>query len=147
MPGEKDVWELVHPRCALERAEDIEEVRAMIAGDEVEIAVEELLWLLGGCNDFIDAHRIAGELALAEEDVELARGHFGIAFHLGTKAASGLRGTLPYSRPDNQAFLESGKGLIACLLRQKKLEMAHDIVRKMLRLDPSDPLGGKGVGG
>ena len=47
----EQAWELVHPRCALERAEDIEEVDQMVENGEMEIAVDELRWLLGGCSE------------------------------------------------------------------------------------------------
>src|SRR5262245_42144351 len=76
-------WELVHPRCALARADDMDDVRQMVEHGETEIAVDELRWLLNGCSDFIDAHRLLGELALGAEDFPLARGHFGYAFRLG----------------------------------------------------------------
>jgi hypothetical protein len=135
-------WELVHPRCARDRAEDIEEVRKMIAAGEVEIAVDELRWLLNGCSDFIDAHRLLGELALAEEDLSLARGHFGYAHQLGIKAlaSAGPQGRLPYGVAANQAFHEAGKGLVYCLLHLGKRAMAVEVAEQLLRCDPSDPL-------
>jgi hypothetical protein len=137
-PGE---WELVHPRAALDRTLDLGEVQAMIAAGEDDVAIDELRWLLAGCHDFIAAHRMLGELALSAGDVPLARGHFGIAFQLGVNAASRMRGTLPYRLPANQAFLESGKGLIACLNRLGKPDAVRQIVEEMLRFDPTDPLG------
>ena len=73
-------YELVHPRCAVERADDLEEVRKMIDAGEVDVAVDELRWLLSGCSDFVDAHRLLGELALSENDLPLARAHFGYAY-------------------------------------------------------------------
>lgn len=134
--------ELVPPRCARDRQEDIEEVRKMIEAGETEIAQDELRWLLGGCSDFIDAHRLLGELALAEEDLPLARGHFGYAYSLGSKALeqAGTPGPLPYHLPANQAFHEAAKGLVYCLLHLGKRAMAADVVEGVLRCDPSDPL-------
>src|SRR5687768_16906645 len=85
VPG-REAWELVHPRCARVRAEDVEEVEAMLAAGEDEVARDELRWLLDGCPHFITAHRMLGELALAENDVQLARGHSGFAYQIGTKA-------------------------------------------------------------
>ncbi len=134
-------WQLVHPRCALERAEDIEEINTMLDAGESEIAQDELRWLLGGCNDFIEAHRLLGELALADRDIELARGHFGIAFHLGAAAANRASGPLPYRHEANRSFLESGKGLIWSLKQLNKTVMMRDVIKKMLRFDPDDPLG------
>src|SRR5262245_53817937 len=83
---EEGAWELVHPRCAQARAEDIEEVHKMIAAGETEIARDELRWLLDECHDFIEAHTLLGDLALAENDLKLARGHYGYAYQLGLKA-------------------------------------------------------------
>lgn len=125
----------------MERSEDIEEINTMLDAGESEIAQEELRWLLGGCNDFIEAHRMLGELALADGDAQLARGHFGIAFHLGANAANHVDGPLPYRHEANRSFLESGKGLIWSLKQLDKTEMMSDVIKKMLRYDPDDPLG------
>jgi hypothetical protein len=136
-------WELVHPRCALERAEDIEEVDQMVELGEAEIAIDELRWLLAGCSDFIAAHARLGELAMAENDLALARGHFGQAYRAGEQAMrrAGSAGPLPFRLPANQEFHSAGKGLIACLLAVGKREMAEQVVDQLSRLDPSDPLG------
>ena len=142
LPGE-NAWELLHPRCALERAEDMEEVEAMLAADEVEIAADELRWLLSGCPDLIRAHRLLGELALAENDVSLARGHFGRAYFVVERALrkAGNPSPLPYARPANQDFFEAGKGLVHCLMKLDKKQMAGEVVETLLHCDPSDPLG------
>src|SRR6185312_13203117 len=112
-----DAWELVHPRCARDRAEDLEEVEKMIAAGEVEVAIDELRWLLGGCSDFIDAHKLLGELALADHDVPLARGHFGYAYRIGQLAIERAKptGAVPYRLAANRSFFEAGKGLAWCL--------------------------------
>ncbi len=135
-------WEFVPPRCARDRAEDLEEVRKMIVADEIDIAIDELRWLLNGCSDFVDAHRLLGELALAEEDLPLARGHFGYAHQIGIKALANAPhdAKLPYKLPANQAFHEAGRGLVYCLLKLDKREMAVDIVEQLVRRDPNDPL-------
>lgn len=133
----------MHPRCAMERADDLEEVRNMIAMGESEIAVDELRFLLDGCTDFIEAHRMLGEIALAEADLPLARGHFGYAFSIGKKAVqrAAVAGPIPYSRESNQPFYESGKGLAYCLKELGKHELAREVVDDLLRFDPTDPLG------
>ena len=41
-------WELLHPQCAGDRAEDLEEVQKMIDAGEAEIATDELRRLLNG---------------------------------------------------------------------------------------------------
>lgn len=141
--AEPDVWEFVHPRCALERAEDIEELQKMLDAGEFEIAVDELRWLLEECKDFILAHKMLGELAMLDGDVPLARGHFGYAFNIGTKALrqEGVRGQVPYHLENNQAFLEAGKGLLWCLKELGKRELGLEVADQMLSFDTSDPLG------
>ncbi len=112
----------------------------MIEAGEPEIAVDELRWLLNGCGDFLEAHRLLGELALAADDLPLARAHFGYAHRLGMKAL-GDKGPLPYRGAVNQAFHEAGKGLVWCLMKISKPEMAREVCDDLVRCDPSDPLG------
>ena len=138
-------WELVHPRCARDRDEDLEEVRKMLEAGEIDVAVDECRWLLGGCSDCLEAHRILGEIALSENDLPLARGHFGYAYRLGAKALAEAhcQGPLPYRLPANRSFLESAKALASCLHQLGKGEMAGEVVAFVLQCDPSDPLGVK----
>lgn len=140
-PGERG-WELVHPRCAQERMDDLEEVQQMLAVGEVEIAIDELRWLLDGCGDFIAAHRMLGELALADGDWKLARGHFGYAYEIGLSALPprGFEGPLPYRLAANQGLLESAKGLAWCLHELGKRKLARRVLGQLLLLDPGDPL-------
>jgi hypothetical protein len=135
-------WELVHPRCAIEREADLREVEAMIAAGEHEIARDELRWLLEGCGDNLAAHELLGELALEEENIPLARGHFGYAYQLGMKAirAAGSPAPLPFEQAANQAFFSAGKGLVHCLLKLDKREVAAEVVEFLMRCDPGDPL-------
>ena len=136
-------WVFVHPRCVRERADDMEEVRDMIRAGEREIAVDELRWLLTGCSDNLEAHQLLGELALElAGDVELARGHFGVAFQLGEKALrqAGDPRPLPYREPANQSFFKCGHQLAACLAELGKPDMAQSVLEKLLSCDPSDPL-------
>jgi hypothetical protein len=139
--GEK-AYELVHPRCALERSEDLEEVQAMIEGGEVDIALDELRWLLNGCSDFVAAHRLLGELALSDGDLKLARGHFGYAYEIALSACplGGLDSPLPYRFAPNRAFLEVAKGLAWCLHELGKQKLARRVLEQLLRCDPTDPL-------
>lgn len=141
-PGERG-WELVHPRCVQERMEDLEEVQQMLAAGEVEIAIDELRWLLDGCGDFIAAHRLLGELALADGDLKLARGHFGYAYEIGLSALPprGFEGPLPHRLAANQPLLESAKGLAWCLHELGKNKLARRVLVQLLLLDSTDPLG------
>jgi tetratricopeptide (TPR) repeat protein len=97
---------------------------------------------LNGCSDCVIAHKLLGELAAAEGDYRLARGHFGYAYEIGLSALppEGLKGTLPYRLPANQAFLEAAKGLAWCLRKLNKPRMALPVLGELLKLDPSDPL-------
>lgn len=146
LPGE-EAWELVHPRCARDRQEDLEEVRKMLDAGEIDVAMDECRWLLSGCSDCLEAHRILGEIALGDNDLPLARGHFGYAYRLGVKALeqAGSRGPLPHRLRANQSFLESAKGLAWCLRELGKREMASEVVQFMLLCDPSDPLAVKNL--
>jgi hypothetical protein len=133
----------VHPRCARDRAEDLEEVQAMVDAGEFDIATDELRWLLSGCPEFIAAHRLLGELALAaSEDVPLARGHFGAGYQVGLTALRRAKMPSPllYAEPANKPFFEAGRGLAWCLEKLAKPEMAEEVVETLVRLDPSDPL-------
>lgn len=144
-------WTLVHPRCALERQEDIEEVEVMIEAAEHEIARDELRWLLDGCSDNLAAHELLGEIALAEQDYRLARGHFGYAYEIGAKAiqAAAVDGKLPSPFPfaiaDNQSFYAAGKGLVYCLLQLDKREMAVAVSDLLMQCEPADPLNVQGL--
>jgi hypothetical protein len=136
-------WVLVHPPCARERAEDLDEVRAMISAGEIDLAVDELRWLLEDCSEFIAAHVLLGELALsARNDLSLARGHFGAGYQLGLQALRRVKmpTPLPHSHPANRAFHEAGRGLAWCLVKLDKLSMAKEVVDTLLHVDPADPL-------
>jgi hypothetical protein len=138
----QDAWELVHPRCARDRAEDLEEVRKMLDAGETEVAIDECRWLLQGCSDCLEAHRILGEIAMQANDLPLARGHFGYAYRLAAQALerAGVSGPLPYAVPANQGFLESAKGLAWCLKQLGKRDMAAEVVALAAKCDSSDPL-------
>ncbi len=134
---------MVHPQCAEERNEDLEEVQQMLDAGEIDIAIDELRWLLEGCSDLLRAHQLLGEIALTEGDFPLARGHFGYAFDICRAAMppAGLPGPLPYQLKENQALHESAKGLALCLQQLGNRELARNVLGDMLRWDPGDPLG------
>lgn len=137
-----DGYEFLHPRCALDRSEDLEEVVAMISQGEAEIATDELRWLLNGCPDLLAAHQYLGDIALADGDLPLARGHFGYAYHAGMKAwkQAGYPAPLKYSHPANRPFFDAGYGLVHCLLALNERRLAEETVAQMREADPSDPL-------
>lgn len=136
-------WVLRHPRCARDRAEDIEEVQMMIDAGELDVAQDELRWLLSGCSDCIDAHMLLGQVALDKDnDFPLARGHFGYAYQLGLRAwkRASEPTPVPYAQLANRSFHESGRSLAWCLEKLGKQTMADEVVNTLLKLDPSDPL-------
>jgi hypothetical protein len=137
-------WVLAHPRDVLECAEDIDEVREMIAAGESDVATDELRWLVETCPEMIEAHYLLGKLAVeATGDVPLGRGHFGFGFQLGQRAIerAGRPAPLPALHPANRPFFDAGRGLAWCLAELGKREMALEVVEFLLRCDPSDPLG------
>jgi hypothetical protein len=134
---------LVHPRCARDRAEDLDEVRLMIEAGEFDVAVDELRWLLSGCPEFIGAHVLLGELAVAmHDDLSLARGHFGAGYQLGLQTWRRANRPKPllYSRPANRPLFEAGRGLAWSLEKLGRREMAEEVVETLLEFDPADPM-------
>jgi tetratricopeptide (TPR) repeat protein len=114
----------------------------MIAAGEMDIATDELRWLLSECHNFLAAHKLLGDLALAAGDLRLARGHYGYAYQLGIKAIDGNRDVkhLPYATEQNQAFFQAGRGLATCLMKLNKRGLANDVIQRLVQLDPRDPL-------
>jgi hypothetical protein len=142
LPAEEG-WCLIPPRCATERTDDMEEVDEMVAAGEYDVARDELRFLLAECPDFFAAHQKLGEIALEENDFPLARGHFGYVHDTVLKVlgAEAAEGPLPYAIPDNQAAHESSKGLAWSLHHVGRDDLALEVVRRMLRWEPRDPLG------
>lgn len=141
VPGQS-VFELVHPPSVAARADDMEQVHVMLQAGEMEIAVDELRWLVAGCHELLEAHKLLGEIALSDGNLALARAHFGYAYQLGLRALpkAGLPGPLPSQRPANQTFFEAGKGLAHCLQKLGETKLAAEVVDQFIALDPSDPL-------
>jgi tetratricopeptide (TPR) repeat protein len=125
-------------------AEDLEELRVMIDAGETDVAIDELRWLLGTCPEIIEGHFLLGKLAAeVDHDVPLARGHFGTAYQLGLQALrrAKLPTPVPALHPANRTFYDAGRGLVWCLEKLGKHDMALEVVEQMLALDPGDPLG------
>jgi tetratricopeptide (TPR) repeat protein len=134
--------ELVHPRCAVERREDIEEVEVMLAAGELEVARDELRWLLEGCGNMVIAHVKLGEIAMAEGDIPLARGHFGYACQICEAVLRPVpQVRLPCACEANRPFFEAAKGAVRCLFQLQRHRDAIKIAERMIELDPDDPLG------
>lgn len=132
----------MHPRCARDRAEDLEEVQLMIEAGEVDIALDELRWLLSGCSEFIAAHVLLGDIARDAGDFPLARGHYGAGYQLGLQTLRRAKMPKPvlFSQPANRPFFEAGRGITWSLEKQGKPQMAEEVVATLIELDPADPL-------
>jgi hypothetical protein len=137
-------WVLTHPACVRECADDLEEVRAMIAAGEGEVAIDELRWLLEECRDMIEAHYLLGKLAVeATRDLTLGRAHFGYGYQLGLKALERARHPKPLSplHPANRPFFDAGRGLAWCLAELQMADKAREVIEQLRSCDPADPLG------
>lgn len=127
------------PICAVDRKEDLDEVHNMIAGGELEIARDELLYLVSDCRGFLEAHNLLGELALEEEDISLARGHFGFAYEIGLDSLpKGFRGILPANKDYNQPFFLAGRGLARCLIARGQKAEGREVLKQLSRFDPRE---------
>ena len=127
------------PVCAFDRKEDLDEVHQMISGGELEIARDELLYLVSDCRAFLDAHNVLGELALEENDVPLSQGHFGFAYEIGLDSLPpGFRGILPANRDYNRAFFLAGRGLARCLIARGQRDKGRDVLVQLLKFDPRE---------
>jgi hypothetical protein len=130
---------LQSPICARDRKEDLDEVHEMIAAGELEIARDELLYLVGDCRAFLEAHNLLGELALEEEDIALAKGHFGFAYEIGLDSLpAGFRGILPADRDYNRAFFLAGRGLARCLIARGQRQDGREVLQQLARFDPRE---------
>jgi hypothetical protein len=98
--------------------------------------------LLQGCSDHMTVHFMLGDLALAEKDIKLARGHYGYAYDIGFKALRAAKFPKPFLQtiPDNAIFFEAGKQLAWCLKLLEKEQLMRDVIEFLLSCDPSDPL-------
>lgn len=115
----------------------------MIEAGELELATDELRWLVSGCSEFVEAHELLGELALSSDnDFRLARGHFGFAVELGLKALKRAKvaGPLPYQQPANRPFYLAGRGLAWCLAKLDMRPKAEELIQSLVKLDRTDPL-------
>ncbi|RMF95095.1 MAG: hypothetical protein D6741_12040, partial [Planctomycetota bacterium] len=139
--GDAAEYEFVFPRDVREREDDLEEVRRMLEMGEIDVAVDELRWLVGGCEGLLEGHRLLGEIAAEEGDWELARAHFGYAYDLGLKALpQGFAGRLPFRRLSNRPMFYAADGLARCLVHLGDFDQAKAIWRQMATWDPDDPL-------
>ncbi len=88
----------------------------------------------------LDAHALLGERSLAHWP-PLALHHFELGVAIGSlTVGEGFDGVLPWGFVENRPFLRCLHGQSRALLRSHRREDAACALRRLLRLDPSDPL-------
>jgi hypothetical protein len=89
----------------------------------------------------LDAHAMLGERNLSSW-ATLALHHFELGVAIGSlSVGEGFDGVLPSGLVENRPFLRCLHGLSRALLRCDRREDAAAALRRLLRLEPSDPLG------
>lgn len=127
------------PECALDRDMDMAEVLEIRAAGEFEIARDELLYLVADCRGFLEAYIQLAELALEDEDIVLAKGHFAFAYENGLdRLPLNFRGQLPCNEGYNSHFYAAGRGLARCLVARKELKAAQEVLEQLLKFDPTE---------
>jgi len=89
----------------------------------------------------LDAHAMLGERNLASWPT-LALHHFELGVAIGSlSVGEAFDGVLPWGLVENRPFLRCLHGLSRALLRCDRSKDAAAALRRLLRLEPSDPLG------
>lgn len=89
----------------------------------------------------LDAHAMLGERNLSSWPT-LSLHHFELGVAIGSlSVGEDFDGVLPWGFVENRPFLRCLHGLSRALLRCERREDAAAALRRLLRLDPTDPLG------
>lgn len=132
-------FQLIAPREVLEREDDLFDVRDAIAHGELELAQDELLYLVSDCREFLEAYNLLAEVALEKGDIPLARGYFGFAFETGSKSLPrDFRGLLPHPLGYNEHFFAAGRGLARCLIALKEVRTGQEVLELLAKYDPTE---------
>ncbi|MBN2191334.1 MAG: hypothetical protein JW751_00840 [Polyangiaceae bacterium] len=90
---------------------------------------------------YLDAHAMLGERHLSSW-FPLALHHFELGIAIGSlTVGDDFDGALPWGYVENRPFLRCLYGLARVLLRDERRADAVAVLRRLLRLDPGDPLG------
>ncbi len=90
---------------------------------------------------YLDAHALLGERDLSSW-FPLALHHFELGVAIGSlTVGEDFDGVLPWGHVENRPFLRCLHGLARALLRDDRRTDAVTVLRRLLRLDPADPLG------
>lgn len=91
----------------------------------------------------LDAHAMLGERNVSTWP-SLALRHFEMGVAIGSLTVSeDFDGVLPWGVVENRPFLRCLHGLSRALLRSDRADDAAAALRRLLRLDPADPLGAR----
>jgi hypothetical protein len=116
-------------------AQDCIEVLAYAEADEL------LAQVLALDLRYLHAHALLGERHLSSW-FALARHHFELGVAIGSLTVrEDFEGVLPWGHVENRPFLRCLHGLARALLRDDRHTDAVAVLRRLLRLDPTDPLG------
>jgi tetratricopeptide (TPR) repeat protein len=135
IPGTSD-YELVHPRCVLQRRADYEDGMELLKAGDPEGARDAFRFALEGCGDNLWIHVALGKIALEmDQDYNLARGHFGYAFELVERALpKSIAVRLPKRIPGNSPFFDAAEGLASCYEGMNRRDEANRVRRLADRL-------------
>lgn len=127
--NETDDFELVHPRCVLQRRGDYQDGIDLWEAGDPEAARDALRFALEGCGENLWVHVALGRIALETfKDAELARGHFGYAYELVERGVPrGFRGRIPRKLPGNRPFFDAVEGLAACYEQLGQRRAAEEV--------------------
>jgi hypothetical protein len=126
---EGEIHQLVHPPCALRRWPDYEEGLEAWKAGAVDEARAALRYALDGCGENLWIHVALGRIALeVDNNLALARGHFGYAFELVRGAVPPeFRGVLPADRHANRPLYTAIDGLLACAEREGRIAELQEL--------------------
>ena len=127
LPGSKD-FELVHPRCVLQRRGDYEDGMELWKAGDPEGARDALRFALEGCGDNLWIHVALGRIALeADEDFD-GVGSPDELLRSGLAAPPSRASEAPSPSPEH-----------ACCARQKPVKNVSDAKPKVVRMSSLQP--------
>ncbi|MBK9037062.1 MAG: cytoplasmic protein [Myxococcales bacterium] len=143
--GERPVYRLaqVAPPSDDPGAELLLEAQDRIDARDYAEADELLRKVLALDLRHLDAHALLGERNLSTWPT-LALHHFGLGVAIGSlTVGEDFDGVLPWGLVENRCFLRCLHGLARACLRCDRREAAAAALRRLLRLDPADPLSAR----
>lgn len=141
-PSGQDAWRFVFPPRLRQEEPELAKVCRLVESGQEHQAFYLLKDLLTRCPDYIEAHNRMAEFHSARGNFQAAFDHYRDAVRVGRGALpKGFDGMLPYGTTTNQPFLRALHGLALVSVRLGKGDEGADLLRRLLELDPADPLG------